>query len=353
MTAAAKPIRDQIVELQYLRALAVMLVVIGHTHQTEGRFFADPLLGEMAYFGFSGVDVFFVVSGFIIHHLYRGISGFDPAFLLNRLNRIFPLYWVFTAAALVGYALIGDQLTRAPGLADILTSIALIPTGQPPVLVVGWTLVHELYFYVCYGIFLMLPARLRGVAALVWAVMTIGFAIMPEKPGSPWLALAVSPFNLLFLVGALLAELKNMASRQRWAALALAVSGLLAGVFWADRLGLEAFTNPAARLLYFGPFALGLVWAVLAWKPRLPVLLQRVGDWSYAIYLGHVMWIGALVRVLALQSSLPPLAASLLVYGLALTGSVLLGWLSHRLIERPMLSYGKRGIRRLPVTRRA
>lgn len=119
----------QIVGIQHLRMVAVLLVVIAHVHQADARFFPGPLMDQTAYFGFAGVDIFFVVSGFIIHHLYRRHAGFDARYFLKRINRIFPLYWIFTALALIGYLAVGDSLTRSTAELNILASLTLIPTA--------------------------------------------------------------------------------------------------------------------------------------------------------------------------------------------------------------------------------
>tara|TARA_R110002126_G_scaffold9175_1_gene41892 strand:+ start:406 stop:1485 length:1080 start_codon:yes stop_codon:yes gene_type:complete len=348
--AAAKPDRGQIVELQYLRALAVLLVVIGHTHQTEGRLLGDQLLGGFAYFGFSGVDVFFVISGFIIHHIYGGLSGLRPRFFLARLNRIFPLYWVYTAIAVAGYMLVfGDGPGTALREKDWLASLTLFPVGYPPILPVGWTLTHELYFYLVYALFLVLPVRFRPWAVLVWSGLTLAGLLGLAEGRAPWIGLVISPFNLLFLAGALIAQFSDRLLAMGRIALLLALAGAALGLGWTAVYGLEGLENPAIRVPVFAPFAIGVVWAALAWRPRLPALAARIGDWSYACYLGHILVLDVLARLLApwLGGSV---FASPVYYSLAIAGTLLLAWLTHWLIEQPLLRLGKTAIARLVPT---
>ena len=159
--------RPTLHEVQHLRAIAVLLVVLAHLHQSEARFFPQALLGDYAFAGFAGVDIFFVISGFIIHYLYRHRDRISARFFLDRINRIYPLYWLFTGLALTGYWVMGGALSATPGEIDIAGSLALIPLGHPPVLLVGWTLTHELWFYLVYGLCLGLPRPARaGVARL-------------------------------------------------------------------------------------------------------------------------------------------------------------------------------------------
>lgn len=344
MTTAAKSAPGQIVELQHLRALAVLLVVFAHIHQTEGRLLGEQLLGGFAYFGFSGVDVFFVISGFIIHHIYGKTSGFRPRFFLARLNRVLPLYWVFTAIAVVGYLFVfGSGPETALGRKDWLASITLFPVGYPPILPVGWTLTHELYFYLVYAIYLALPARVRPWAVLVWAGLTLVGLFSLTSGRSPVIGLIVSPFNLLFLAGALIAQFSDRLLVMRGIALAVTAAGAALGLAWTAAHGLDGLSDPAIRVPIFAPFAIGAVWAVLAWKPCLPALAARIGDWSYACYLGHILVLEMLARMLAPILS-GTVLASFLYYALAMLVSLVLAWLSHRLIERPLLGLGKRAI---------
>jgi len=331
-------------QIQYLRGFAVILVVLAHLHQSNARFFDTTLLGDFAYFGFAGVDVFFVISGYIIHRLYGDLQGLNFQFILQRVNRIYPLYWIFTGAALIGYFAIGDALTLNASELDIFGSLSLVPTGQTPILMVGWTLTHELYFYAAYAAWLALPRMARLWAPAVWGVLTILAAAFFPVTTSPWLTLALSPFNLLFLAGALLAHWDNRLHSLRWIALILTGAGTLYAMLSLNGSGLEGLENPVARVALLAPFAIGCVAATLAWKPKMPAWVIHIGNWSYAIYLSHILLIGLLARFT------PPILGdniwtSLTFYISGLLGCIALGWIAHKLLEQPMLHAGKAGIR--------
>lgn len=335
-----------IAEIQYLRALAVLMVVAGHIHQAESRFFGDALFSDAAYFGFAGVDLFFVISGFIIHYLYGNRPRPSARYFLKRINRIYPIYWIFTALALLGYVTIGDSLTRETGELDILASLTLIPTGQPPILMVGWTLTHELYFYLAYGLFLALPGRYRVWAAAAWAGAAVLFALVFYEAQSPWLHLVFSPFNLQFLAGVLLAHVYGGLRRTRWLALVPAAAGVALALWWMHGHGLDGMEDLRLRVALFSPFAIGTVWAALAWAPRLPAFAARIGDWSYSIYLGHLLAIGVLARLLPRYID-GSFWASPAFWSVSLTACLAFGALSHYALELPLLRTGKAAIARL------
>lgn len=326
----------KIPEIQYLRMIAVLLVVLAHLHQANARFFDTPLLGDFAFAGFSGVDIFFVVSGFIIHHLYAHKPAPGWRYYINRLNRILPLYWVFTALAVAGYWVMGDSLTQDLADLDFWSSIFLLPTGAPPILVVGWTLTHELYFYLAFGVMMLLPAGLRGWAAGVWGGVSLAVALQSGPHLSPWLSLVFSPFNLLFLAGTFLSANYRHLAGLRWPILAVAIAGASLALFWTQIEGLPGIADQTVRVAIFLPFAAGLSASLLAWSPRWPDLAARIGDWSYSIYLSHIMVIGVLARLIAAQLGTHAWAGSLL-YTACLAACLLAGALSHYGLERPLL----------------
>ncbi|WP_304072377.1 acyltransferase [Maricaulis maris] len=337
--------RAEIIELQYLRAIAVLLVVVGHLHQAGVRFLGTDLLGPVGYVGFAGVDVFFVISGFIIHTLYRTATRPGPSYALKRLNRIFPLYWIFTGLSVVGYLVLDDSLSRGMGELDWVASLTLLPTGQPPLLLVGWTLTHELYFYLVYGLVLFLPPRWRRAALGLWALLTVAAMAGLIDTNHPWSALALSGFNLQFIAGIALAEFRERLSAFRWPALITLFIGAGLAMSWTIRHGLDGLAIADIRVLAFITLAIGLVWTVLAWQPRWPKLLAAIGDWSYAIYLGHLLVIGVAARVLAGLLPHGPVSTLILFAG-GLVASLALGLIVYRLVETPLLNAGKQLIGR-------
>lgn len=343
--STARP-RAEIVELQYLRAIAVLMVVVGHLHQAGGRFTGADILGPVGYLGFAGVDVFFVISGFIIHTLYRSAKRPTASYALKRLNRIYPLYWIFTALALLGYLAMGDSLTRQITDIDWLTTVALLPSSQPPLLLVGWTLIHEIYFYLVYGLLLFLPGRWRWAAIATWLGLTLLAQTSWLAPTNPWSALVLSPFNLLFIAGLGLAELRPHLARTRWIALPILLVGVAIATRWTATYGLDGLADAGDRVFAFLTLAIALVWAVLAWQPRWHAALTGIGDWSYAIYLGHLLVIGTLARIIGRMAE-PGLASTLALYMIGLALSLALGFLTHRFLEMPLLAAGKKQIAKL------
>lgn len=343
--------RDTIVEVQYLRALAVLLVVAGHAYQNEGRFFAEQAFGPFMYFGFSGVDVFFVISGFIIHTLYRGAENLDPGFYLMRLNRIFPMYWLFTLGAVLGYTLVlGRPLEPVLTETDWIRTLTLWPTGEHPILPVAWTLTHELYFYLIYALYLAAPKRWRPLVAGGWLVLTLAGIAWPGAQDNPLLRILLSPFNLLFLAGAVLAEFRGRLVPLKWPALAAALAGAALGLYWTGLHGVEGLNNAVVRVAVFAPFAVGISWAVLSWKPVLPGFAVSIGNWSYVLYLGHSLVLDVLARMLAprLDGSV---FDSLVFYSLGSVSVLVMAAIAHRFFERPALAIGKSAIGRLTASR--
>lgn len=339
--------RAQIIEVQYLRALAVLLVLIGHINQSEMRVLDGDVLGSVGFFGFSGVDVFFVISGFIIHTLYRDHTGLDWRFFLNRLNRIYPMYWLVTLVGIAGYVfLLGRPLSEMGGNTNWLTTLTLFPTEQLPLLAIGWTLTHELYFYLAYGLFLMLPALWRPWALGGWLALSL-FGLSRLAGDLPALVeLVISPFNLLFLSGIALAQFRPHFERWRLVSLVALFGGAVLGGYWTATHGLAGLGNESVRVLVFMPFAVGLCWSLLAFKPVLPGLLARIGDWSYVLYLGHPLVIIAFeVRLVRLFEGWP--LDNLIFYAGCFLASLVAAWVAHRLAERPALALGKSLIARI------
>jgi exopolysaccharide production protein ExoZ len=331
--------RGEIVSIQQLRGAAAVAVLCFHAAKKSGVQFAT---------GAAGVDVFFVISGFIMWVISARAPIGPIDFLLRRAVRILPLYWL-TTLAVVFAATAWPPLFPAMKLsaAHVLQSLLFLPhrdpNGQPyPVVVPGWTLDYEVFFYLLFAVALWWFAR--GRAVLVSVVLTALVLLRPfASLADPRQAAYTDPILLEFVAGLWLgAAWTSGRLPGRIAGVALFGAGL-AGFAVVSALGLQV---SSWRLLLWGVPALAVVaGAVTAERAGLFVrarLLAHVGDASYSIYLVHGLMVSLACRSLALAgigSGPLVLAASV---GCGLAG----GLTCHALVERPLGRILHRALRR-------
>ena len=127
----------------------------------------------------SGVDLFFVISGFVMVYASAELFGRRSSpmtFMARRLIRIVPLYWGATTLFLVVALATPSSVSQAGfGLADVVMSYAFLPTSRPdgtiqPIYSLGWTLNYEMFFYVVFAACIVLPRR-RALAAVALLLM--------------------------------------------------------------------------------------------------------------------------------------------------------------------------------------
>jgi peptidoglycan/LPS O-acetylase OafA/YrhL len=294
--------------VQALRALAAFSVAFYHIANDAIAAGRDPagLIGmairSMPWV--AGVDIFFVISGFIIVHASANLFA-SPAgarrFLHRRLTRIVPLYWLLTTLFLATAVLQRSAVHGAIGSAAyILASYLFLPWPRPdgviePALGLGWTLDYEMFFYLVLAPFLLLPraAAVPAAAAVLGALVAAGriFGFT-----SPQLNFWSDPIILEFVLGMGLAlAVAAGLTLPGWARLAMVGVGIAA-------LHLCASGSTGWRVIAFGlPAALLVAAAVTprqAKRPNLPTpslptpnpimrALVRLGDASYAMYLFH------------------------------------------------------------------
>lgn len=289
--------------VQGVRALAALSVAFIHIAFNAVATGADPagwLAAIGRFFPFdAGVDIFFVISGFVIVHASSPLFGTAAGpgiFLRRRLTRIVPLYWLMTTSFLAvlwaGHAAIHAQLG---GLPAILASYAFIPWPRPdgemqPALGLGWTLNYEMFFYAVLAPFLLLarrPAVIAAALALVALVACGQFIHFANPQLSYW----SSPLILEFCAGMGLAQLL--------AAGFTLPTPLRLCLVPAAFLALHVFGHaaPMWRPLAFGLPATALIAASVLGPPATAAypLMLRLGDASYALYLVHPFVMRALI----------------------------------------------------------
>jgi peptidoglycan/LPS O-acetylase OafA/YrhL len=339
---------QKIVNIQAVRAMAALGVLASHLYAYEARYAFSPVLPAQFFYGFAGVDLFFAVSGFVMVLVTRGrFGGIGRAgeFLFSRAWRIYPPYWLFTGAAILGLLAMGElgaRLVESP----LLPSLTLWPMApQFPLLQVGWTLTHELYFYIVFALFLMLPQRFLPVWLALWALVpALGWAIGLGEANAI-ARLIFSPMTLEFILGAF-AALLVVSGRRRfgWTALALGVAGLALGSLWFGPPVPETFEQMWRRTAAWGvPCALivyGAVCVELDRGARAPRAAVALGDWSYSLYLLHFLVLAALARLWADRFAGPWDNIAVAIVGAVI--SIRLARLSFRAFERPVLAAGAR-----------
>lgn len=335
------PKTEQFQGIQALRYIAALLVVINHsTFYVASRLVEGfPIWGQ----GSSGVDIFFVISGFVMIISSQGLAGQDhPArsFLLNRIVRIVPLYWMITTLKLA-------VLLSAPNLAlnseiipyHVLMSYLFIPAFNAkgelePLLGVGWTLNFEMFFYVIFALALALKRSPIKFSLPIFIVLSvIGFWKTPEWPA---LTFWLNPLVLEFLAGMLIARacLNGLALPK-----GIAVAAVVIG--FALLLTDFGYFDPWYRGFRYGiPAALIVAGAVSlesVLKQRIPAFMSRLGDGSYALYLIHPILVPAIPAVFAKVGLQMPILAVVL----CAIAATLASYVVFMLVERPLTRYLK------------
>lgn len=278
--------------LQYLRAAAALAVVYSHSViQVED--YRQYLLDT----GSFGVDVFFVISGFIM--IYIAKPDTTPVqFFVNRVRRVIPLYWFFTFL-MAAILLVLPSVFKATvfNTEALLFSLGFIPHWslvQPgmtwPIVAPGWSLNFEMYFYLIFALSLFFAHRYRvSFIAVVIALVFIIATILRDGESAMAHFFAKS-MVFEFIFGMLLADLWKRGFRIH----ASTAAWLL--LFATCLLFLRP---PIPRIFEYGVPSLLIVTACLFVKIREYRWAVLLGDASYALYLSHIFTLGVLRKFLA------------------------------------------------------
>ena len=316
------PSQETLYGIQYLRGAAAIAVVLFHAAERTGYHFA---------IGAAGVDVFFVISGFIMWVVTFRREPTPLQFMRARIRRIVPLYWLATAVMVAG-GLSGLFPNLMLTLDHVLTSLLFIPARSPsngeiwPVLVQGWTLNYEMFFYLIFGGSLYLTRRWRLPVISALLILLVLYGAVSDIDNVQ-LFTFTRPIILEFLAGIVIGEFW-IKGKLPSAALGTAMVAATLGGFTC----LQVARMPFDALLC-GPLAAGLVVGILAiereWKPRKIPVLALLGDASYSIYLWHSF---AIAVVAKFGASLGVHAA--IVFSTATLASILFGVSCHYMFER-------------------
>jgi exopolysaccharide production protein ExoZ len=315
--------------IQYLRALAALVVVFHHARNPIAGLY-DPLQGFG--FGQAGVDIFFVISGFIMYTAARDENVTD--FLRRRIIRVVPLYWIASSLLLIKNSF--NKGLIKPALLDFMRSVFFIPHYSYynpsqiwPYLTQGWTLNFEMFFYVIFSIGLYKKRLVPIISLIILLLVTTGLFVNSH---SALYLTYTDPILLEFLAGIFIAKYCERTLPRFW-------SFLLPVGFLA--IGLRDFIHGPRVLLWGIPAAMMVIGALTLERnnmlPRLKIL-QVLGDASYSIYLFQVFAL-SLSSIIVSRFPIQGPAQLLLVILSVILVSILIGMAANYFLERPITRY--------------
>ena len=322
--------------IQCLRAIAAISVILYHSHIAVGpeaiHLINIPLFTDH---GDLGVDLFFVVSGFIIANIISNGETNRAVFFWRRFWRIMPLYTFANCVALLAYFRLGwyrfdvDDL----GISGVIKSFLIIPQELKPLLNPGWTLVHEVLFYLLAGAIAPLFG-LRAVFAALIGLATVGLTISGWKYG------IFSDMQYDFACGIIAYWLRDV--RLRYSAPALVAFTVAALSFTYGAFHLGVFL---ASFLIGGWFAALIVFLLGVEKQgfAFPKVLVLLGNWSFSLYLMHWLMISISIKILNMAHFPDWFETRRWIAALS---AFPVAYVTYTLIERPAIKWARNQERR-------
>jgi exopolysaccharide production protein ExoZ len=343
LTASSPPSATTVVTIQYLRALAASLVVLQHAMAVPDLipYYPRP-------WGQYGVDVFFVISGYIMWMTTAVRGPTPPAFMLARIIRIVPMYWIFTTLFIVIAVAMPKALFHpAVNPLHIFESYFFIPVEHPrlgiirPIYTLGWTLNYEMFFYFVFGCCLLIPRHLFRFAAVVgvlFLLVSMGWSLPLQ---GAVVTTYTNPILLEFAAGVVLAvtstRLQSIAPAVGWGLIAAASVWLLA-VYAGETLPDLIFAH--------GVPAVAMVAGALILEPVARARPSRIGlllgDASYSIYLAHPFAERAWYFAFGYAFAITAPAEQAAFVATSVMAGIAGGVASFSLLERPVLDACRR-----------
>lgn len=323
-----------IYSVQYLRGLAALMVVLHHI-QIKGTQYGNHALDGF-HIGYFGVDLFFIISGFIMCHTTNNKNVSFSRFMSARVTRILPLYWLITCAALLVYLVAPGVVNAGGGVTSVWASYLLAPNGARYLVDNGWTLRYEFFFYLIFGASLFFKTEQRGlmISVIIALLILAGVIIQPENS---WGLFFLDKLLLEFVMGIFAFHILKRTSLSAPVALGL----LIAGLFALKMLNhYDEYQTPYHRAVCAGLPMLGIFIGVVRFEEHIRKnnnivfkALERLGDSSFSLYLIHPFVLSPaamIIRKLGLSHN------ATLFSLLLLAGAIVVGWLCYQFVEQPL-----------------
>jgi len=336
--------------IQALRAIAAVMVMLlhaaGRANSLDYNSWAQPFL----YFGFAGVDIFFVISGLVMtlsmyNHL--GDRSYALRFLQRRATRIYSNYWVIL---LLKFMCIYLGWNALRGDVEIFNSVTLLTRNQTSLAItVAWTLVFELFFYLIFTFTIFFPKKLFIYILSVWAAIILisNLTFIEHSNQMPFVHyFYLSPLHLEFIAGCFIGLLviRKFAVFPRMIFL-LGTTLMIVVAYTTRAEPLVEIKDFFMRAVCYGGSAALILYGATSMELNksflFPEWINRFGDASYTIYLVHGIFLQA-AAVLIYRPFLSGTENFLLQQGfLVFIVMLVLAYslVHYRFIEKPLLNW--------------
>lgn len=340
--------------LQAFRCIGLTGVVIGHMTFAEEKYAGATLLPvAIKDFNQLFIDWFFVVSGFIMVMVSRGrfqVPRETLKFAYARVARIYPPYWVYFFITLAVFLVMPEWVNSSQSEPNLWKSFLLIPDKNLPLVMVAWSLVFEMWFYLIFTSFMFCRERYLPWILVGWATLIIAAnLILDINTLSPALRLILHPYAIEFVMGSLIAlfyfsPLSERVSTRTAVCMLLFVP--LIGVPVGYNFGLfrgEGLVRIFSLGTLFGLLTIGATLLERRNKISVPGFMVAIGDSSYTTYLSHLLVIGVIGKLwVALGLSSPSLVGNIAFLVIMFSAVMIYGLVGFKLIEEPLMNSANR-----------
>ena len=278
--------QTQLIYVQSLRFLAAAGVVIFHSIETGKHYIFSQESSVLSIFndGYHGVDLFFVISGFIIYYSTHLSAKAPMSFLLRRVERIVPIYWFITISITL-LAIVAPSAFKDTSWVNVHHVIELMffvtfTSGQMPIVYVGWSLEYEMFFYLSVSFLLMRAEKAWDELTVIFSLLAMLNIFASVNYVAALQKFLTNPLMLEFIYGILAAKIFLRKPVSKFAIFAVILSTVTtASLDYSNRV-ISAGLPSAAIVLLAAKLS-----QMRARPSRLEKILVLLGDASYSIYL--------------------------------------------------------------------
>jgi len=348
----------KIESLESIRGLAALFVVIHHVPDWNGRIHDIRFLRN----GYLLVDLFFVLSGFVIYNAYAGkLSTFAQLlrFQFLRLGRLYPVHLLFLlvfvgielskyfAQVRFGVAMPNTSPFKESGWTALIEHVFLLqaigPTGNALTFnSAAWSISVEFYTYLVFALTVLFAPRIKHAVFVIFVAASVALLVTKNTFGSTDLVRCIAGFFTGCLTAAVYGKFSPRV-HSGWSAVLIAALLVFLAVQTNSRLNAVTYLLTAGLIWSLAASKEGWIHSLLEARP-----LTWLGMMSYSIYMSHTAVIWAFNQVFRVALKRPvlflddrmtpqlPFAATLLSYALVVVCVLILSWLTYRFVEEPM-----------------